>query len=456
MAWTAVILAAGKGTRMASPKPKALQNLAGKALIDHVLSALTRADIDDVVIVHSPEAKEEFENNIQTETKITYAEQHEALGTAHAVKTALPHVSTDNFLVLLGDVPLLSESSVMKIKEELERHKLVILTAHVKDPTGYGRISKDKDGKPSAIIEELDCNDEQKKIKEINSGIMAFNTETAKSLIEKIDPNPKKNEYYLTDAIEIAYHEGIGATTHSTSEEEVFGVNSKKDLAEAEKINRNKIASELMDAGVTIIDPERIDVRGTLTCGNDVTIDVNTVFIGDVRLADGVTVEPFTVIANSEIGEATNIYSHSNIDGASIGSRCNIGPFARIRPETELKEGAKVGNFVETKKTVIGKGSKVNHLTYVGDAVIGKNTNIGAGTITCNYDGVNKHKTVIGDEVFIGSGVELVAPIDVEDGATVGAGSTISKHAPREKLTIERSKQKTIDGWKRPSKKEES
>ena len=221
-------------------------------------------------------------------------------------------------------------------------------------------------------------------------------------------------------------------------------------------LHSHKIASELMDAGVTIIDPERIDVRGTLTCGKDVTIDVNTVFIGDVRLADGVTVEPFTVIANSEIGEATNIHSHSSIDGASIGSRCNIGPFARIRPETELKEGAKVGNFVETKKTVIGKGSKVNHLTYLGDAVIGKNTNIGAGTITCNYDGVNKHKTVIGDEVFIGSGVQLVAPIDVEDGATVGAGSTISKHAPREKLTIERSKQKTIDGWKRPSKKEES
>jgi len=456
MAWTAVILAAGKGIRMASPKPKALQKLAGKALIEHVLGTLTRADIDNVVIVHSPEAKEGLENNIQTEAKITYVEQSEALGTAHAVKTALPYVSTDNFLVLLGDVPLLSESSVIKIKDGLESYKLVILTAHVKDPTGYGRISKDKEGKPIAIIEELDCNDEQKKIKEINSGIMAFNTETAKSLIEKIDPNPKKNEYYLTDAIEIAYHEGIGATTYSTSEEEVFGVNSKKDLAEAEKINRKKIASGLMDAGVTMIDPERVDVRGTLTCGKDVIIDVNTVFIGDVSLSDGVTVGPFTVITNSEIGEATNIHSHSSIEGACIGSRCNIGPFARIRPETELKEGAKVGNFVETKKTVIGEGSKVNHLTYIGDAVIGKDTNIGAGTITCNYDGVNKHKTVIGDEVFIGSGVELVAPIDVEDGATVGAGSTISKHAPREKLTIERSKQKTIDSWKRPNKKEES
>jgi bifunctional UDP-N-acetylglucosamine pyrophosphorylase / glucosamine-1-phosphate N-acetyltransferase len=230
-------------------------------------------------------------------------------------------------------------------------------------------------------------------------------------------------------------------------------VNSKKDLAEAEKINRKNIADELMDNGVTIIDPERIDVRGTLTCGQNVTIDVNTVFIGDVTLGDGVTIAPFTVISNSIIGDETNVQSHSNIEEADIGSKCNIGPFARIRPQTKLEEGAKVGNFVETKKSVIGKGSKVSHLTYVGDAIIGENTNIGAGTITCNYDGVNKHQTKIGDEVFIGSGVELVAPIEVENGATVAAGSTVSKRVPADKLTIERSKQKTIDGWKRPTKK---
>jgi bifunctional UDP-N-acetylglucosamine pyrophosphorylase/glucosamine-1-phosphate N-acetyltransferase len=306
-----------------------------------------------------------------------------------------------------------------------------------------------------AIIEELDCNDEQRKIKEINSGIMAFKTNVARSLVDKIKPNPKKNEYYLTDAIEIAYHEGLDAMCYSASEAEVFGVNSKKDLAEAEKINRKNIADELMDNGVTIIDPERIDVRGTLTCGQNVTIDVNTVFIGDVTLGDGVTIAPFTVISNSTIGDETNVHSHSNIEEADIGPKCNIGPFARIRPQTKLEEGAKVGNFVETKKSVIGKGSKVSHLTYVGDAIIGENTNIGAGTITCNYDGVNKHQTKIGDEVFIGSGVELVAPIEVENGATVGAGSTVSKRVPADKLTIERSKQKTIDGWKRPTKKGE-
>ena len=455
MAWTAVILAAGKGTRMASCKPKALQTLAGRTLIEHILGTLVEASIDEVVIIHSPEAKKDFKKKIGSSGKLNYVEQEEALGTAHALKTALPHVKTDNLLVLLGDVPLLSKCTIRKLKEETLENDLVVLTGEVKDPSGYGRIIKDKDEKPMAIIEELDCDEAQREIKEINSGIMAFKTDAAKNLVEKIKVNPKKNEYYLTDAIEIAYHEGLSAVTYGTTEEEVFGVNSKKDLAEAEKINRKKIADELMENGVTVIDPNRIDVRGRLICGKDVTIDVNTVFIGDVTLGNGVSVAPFTIISNSIIGDKTDIHSHSNIEGAAIGSKCNIGPFARIRPQTKLEEGAKVGNFVETKKAVIGKDSKVNHLTYIGDAIIGERTNIGAGTITCNYDGVNKHQTKIGDGVFIGSGVELVAPIEVEEGATVGAGSTVSKRVPANKLTIERSKQKTIDGWKRPTKKEE-
>ena len=455
MAWTAVILAAGKGTRMASCKPKALQTLAGRTLIEHILGTLVEANINDVVIIHSPEAKKDFKKKIGSSGKLNYIEQKEALGTAHALKTALPYVKTDNLLVLLGDVPLLSKCTIRKLKEQTLDNDLVVLTGEVKDPTGYGRIIKDKDEKPMAIIEELDCDEVQREIKEINSGIMAFKTDTAKNLVEKIKPNPKKNEYYLTDAIEIAYHEGLSAVTYGTTEEEVFGVNSKKDLAEAEKINRKKIADELMENGVTVIDPNRIDVRGRLICGKDVTIDVNTIFIGDVTLGNGVSVSPFTIISNSIIGDETDIHSHSNIDEAAIGSNCEIGPFARIRPETKLEEGAKVGNFVETKKAVIGKDSKVNHLTYIGDAIIGERTNIGAGTITCNYDGVNKHQTKIGDGVFIGSGVELVAPIEVEEGATVGAGSTVSKYIPADKLTIERSKQKTIDGWKRPTKKEE-
>ena len=455
MAWTAVILAAGKGTRMSSCKPKALQTLAGRTLIEHILGTLVEASIDEVVIIHSPEAKKDFKKKIGSSGKLNYVEQEEALGTAHALKTALPHVKTDNLLVLLGDVPLLSKCTIRKLKEETLENDLVVLTGEVKDPSGYGRIIKDKDEKPMAIIEELDCDEAQREIKEINSGIMAFKTDAAKNLVEKIKVNPKKNEYYLTDAIEIAYHEGLSAVTYGTTEEEVFGVNSKKDLAEAEKINRKKIADELMENGVTVIDPNRIDVRGRLVCGKDVTIDVNTVFIGDVTLGNGVSVAPFTIISNSIIGDKTDIHSHSNIEGAAIGSKCNIGPFARIRPQTKLEEGAKVGNFVETKKAVIGKDSKVNHLTYIGDAIIGERTNIGAGTITCNYDGVNKHQTKIGDGVFIGSGVELVAPIEVEEGATVGAGSTVSKRVPANKLTIERSKQKTIDGWKRPTKKEE-
>ena len=455
MAWTAVILAAGKGTRMTSCKPKALQTLAGRTLIDHILVKLADVAIDEVVIIHSPEAKKDFEKKIGTNKKITYVEQEQALGTAHALKTALPHVTSENLLVLLGDVPLLSRRTIGKLKEQTLDNDLVVLTGEVKNPFGYGRIVKDSEGKPMAIIEELDCDETQREIKEINSGIMAFKTNVVKNLVESIKPNPKKNEYYLTDAIEIAYHEGLRTVSYRTTEEEVFGVNSKKDLAEAEKINGKKIADELMDSGVTVIDPNRIDVRGKLTCGKDVTIDVNTVFIGDVTLGDGVSIAPFSVIANSIIGDETDIHSHSNIEEAEIGSKCNIGPFARIRPQTKLEEGAKVGNFVETKKAVIGKNSKVNHLTYIGDAIIGDNTNIGAGTITCNYDGVNKHQTRIGDGVFIGSGVELVAPIEVESGATVGAGSTISKHAPANKLTIERAKQKIIDGWKRPTKKEE-
>ena len=455
MAWTAGILAAGKGTRMTSCKPKALQTLAGRTLIEHILGTLVEASIDDVIIIHSPEAKKDFKNKIAPSGKINYIQQEEALGTAHALKTALPHVASDNLLVLLGDVPLLSQRTIEKLKEQTLDNDLVVLTGEVENPSGYGRIIKDKDGKPIAIIEELDCDEAQKEIKEVNSGIMAFNTTTAKNLIEKIKPNPKKNEYYLTDAIEIAYHEGLSTVTYRTNEEEVFGVNSKKDLAEAEKINRKKIANELMENGVTIIDPDRIDVRGKLICGKDVTIDVNTVFIGDVTLGNGVSVAPFTVIANSIVGDETDIHSHSYIEEADIGSNCNIGPFARIRPQTKIEEGAKVGNFVEIKKAVIGKASKVNHLTYIGDAIIGESTNIGAGTITCNYDGVNKHQTTIGDGVFIGSGVELVAPIEVGDGATVGAGSTVSNGVPAHKLTIERSKQKTIDGWKRPTKKEE-
>ena len=365
MAWTAVILAAGKGTRMSSCKPKALQTLAGRTLIEHILGTLVEASIDEVVIIHSPEAKKDFKKKIGSSGKLNYVEQEEALGTAHALKTALPHVKTDNLLVLLGDVPLLSKSTIRKLKEETLDNDLVVLTGVVKDPSGYGRIIKDKDEKPMAIIEELDCDEAQREIKEINSGIMAFKTDAAKNLVEKIKVNPKKNEYYLTDAIEIAYHEGLSAVTYGTTEEEVFGVNSKKDLAEAEKINRKKIADELMENGVTVIDPNRIDVRGRLICGKDVTIDVNTVFIGDVTLGNGVSVAPFTIISNSIIGDKTDIHSHSNIEGAAIGSKCNIGPFARIRPQTKLEEGAKVGNFVETKKAVIGKDSKVNHLSLI-------------------------------------------------------------------------------------------
>ena len=268
-----------------------------------------------------------------------------------------------------------------------------------------------------------------------------------------LDATNNKGEYYLTDTIENAYNKGLSIKTTVTNQNEVFGVNDKKDLAHAEGLKREELTNALMNQGVTLHDPKRVDIRGTLKCGKDVIIDVNTVFEGDVELSDGVNIGPFVVISDAVIGKNTNILSHSNIERANVGEDCSIGPFARLRPGTELKNQAKIGNFVETKNTTIGRESKVNHLTYVGDAEIGEETNVGAGTITCNYDGVNKHKTIIGNNVFIGSGVELVAPITIENGATVGAGSTLSKKAPENKLTIERAKQKTIDGWQRPTKK---
>ena len=271
-------------------------------------------------------------------------------------------------------------------------------------------------------------------------------------MLAGLDATNTKGEYYLTDTIESAYKKGLTIKTTVTSRNEVFGVNDKKDLAHAEELKREELTNSLMEQGVTICDPKRVDIRGTLKCGKDVVIDVNTVFEGEVELLDGVQIDPFVLVSNTTVGENTHILSHSNIDGANIGEGCTIGPFARLRPRTELKNQAKVGNFVETKNTTIGNESKVNHLTYVGDAEIGEKTNIGAGTITCNYDGINKHKTTIGNNVFIGSGVELVAPITIESGATIGAGSTVSKTAPANKLTIERNKQKTIDGWQRPIK----
>ena len=453
MGFSIVILAAGQGTRMATNKPKTLQVLAGKPMLTNILEQTITIDPDQVIIVHSPEHIDEIKKETKQFQGLLFVEQNKPLGTGHALKKALPIIKRcNNVLVLLGDVPLIKKPTLQQLIKNLSDCDIRVLSSNTTQPTGYGRIKKDADNCVKAIIEEQEANKEEKQINEINSGIIAFSGKHLGSLLDDLDATNSKGEYYLTDTIENAYSKGLRIKTTLTNQNEVFGVNDKKDLAHAEGLKREELTNALMDQGVTICDPKRVDIRGTLKCGKDVIIDVNTVFEGDVELSDGVKIAPLVIVSNSMIGKNTSILSHSNIEGANIGEDCSIGPFARLRPGTELKNQAKVGNFVETKKTTIGSKSKVNHLTYVGDAEIGEETNIGAGTITCNYDGANKHKTIIGDNVFIGSGVELVAPISIESGATVGAGSTLSKAAPANKLTIERAKQKTIDGWQRPTK----
>ena len=453
MSFSIVILAAGKGTRMASNKPKALQVLAGKPMLINILEQATTIGSDQVIIVHSPEEIDEIKKTTKHLDDLTLVEQLEPLGTGHALKQAQSVIKQDNnILVLLGDVPLVKSNTLLSLIESLVDCDIRVLSSNTTKPAGYGRVKRDTNNYVKAIIEEQEANKEEKQINEVNSGIIAFSGKHLAGLLAGLDATNTKGEYYLTDTIESAYKKGLTIKTTVTSRNEVFGVNDKKDLARAEELKREELTNSLMEQGVTICDPKRVDIRGTLKCGKDVVIDVNTVFEGEVELLDGVQIDPFVLVSNTMVGENTHILSHSNIDGANIGEGCTIGPFARLRPGTELKNQAKVGNFVEAKNTTIGNESKVNHLTYVGDAEIGEKTNIGAGTITCNYDGVNKHKTTIGNNVFIGSGVELVAPITIESGATIGAGSTVSKTAPANKLTIERNKQKTIDGWQRPIK----
>jgi bifunctional UDP-N-acetylglucosamine pyrophosphorylase/glucosamine-1-phosphate N-acetyltransferase len=327
----------------------------------------------------------------------------------------------------------------------------VLLSAKVDDPTGYGRIVRN-DNKVQCIVEQKDADDETLKINEINSGILASNAGKLKHWLSQTNNNNAQQEYYLTDCIELAVSEQNNVEAIVCEADEILGINTKQQLAHVERIFQKRIADKLMTDGVTLIDPLRIDVRGTLTTGKDVEIDVNCVFIGNSTLSDGVSIGPNTVIINSEISKGTCIHANCHIENANIGQNCEIGPFARMRPETVLDENVKVGNFVEIKKSIVKEGSKINHLSYIGDTDVGKDVNIGAGTITCNYDGANKHRTTIGDNVFVGSDTQFVAPVTIGNGSTIGAGSTITKDTPKEKLTLARSKQVTIDGWQRPQK----
>jgi len=447
-----VILAAGQGKRMRSALPKVLQPLAGRPLLAHVLDCAAGVGADDVCVVygHGGDAvRAAF-----ADEGLRWALQAEQLGTGHAVMQAMPGTPDGNrVIVLFGDVPLLRAATVQNLVEHCGNGEVAVLTVRADRPHGYGRIVR-QNGAVVRSVEERDASEAEKAITEINTGVLCCPAGALKGWLAKLGNENSQGEYYLTDVLGMAVNDGT--TVHGVladDQVEVMGINDKRQLAVAERALQARRVGDLMDRGVTFADPARADIRGELECGMDVFIDINVVFEGDVKLGDGVRVEPNNVIRDTQIGARTIVHPNCHIEKASTGEGCEIGPFARLRPGTELADNVKIGNFVEVKKSTIGDGSKVNHLSYIGDAAIGNRVNVGAGTITCNYDGANKHRTTIGDNAFIGSGVELVAPVDIGAGATIGAGSTISKSAPAGKLTLERANQVTVPNWKPPRKK---
>ena len=447
-----VILAAGQGKRMCSDLPKILQPLAGRPLLAHVIDTVKSLQPDRICVVYGHGGDLVRETFVDED--LAWVLQAEQLGTGHAVLQALPEVGNDDIvLILCGDVPLVRAETIEPLIAVAASDNLAILTTDLDDPAGYGRIVRDIENYVKSIVEERDANDEQKSITEINTGLMACRAPLLSQWLQRISPDNAQGEYYLTDIVGCAIDDNIAVVPVSTEySDEVLGINDKKQLADAERNYQRAVVDGLLQQGVTIIDPQRVDVRGSLTCGRDVVIDVNTIFEGDVVLGDGVQVGANTIISDSTLGAGTRILPNCILDQATVGQSCEIGPFSRTRPGVEMADQAKLGNFVEVKKSRIGRGSKVNHLTYIGDATLGERVNVGAGTITCNYDGANKHPTVIGDGAFIGSGVELVAPVTVGEGATIGAGATVSKEAPAGQLTIERTRQKVVKGWERPVK----
>ena len=452
MGLSIVILAAGQGTRMRSELPKVLQLLAGKPLLWHVLECSKALAPDDICVVygHGAEAVQSAFSGEQ----IRWALQAEQLGTGHAMQQAMPETPEDNrVLVLFGDVPLLMPSTLSALLSETPPEDMAVLSVDMDDATGYGRIIREH-GSVSHIVEEKDAGTEEKAICEINTGVMLCPARQLKAWLSSLRNDNSQGEYYLTDVIAMAVNDKVEVHgIKASSPTEVMGINDKKQLADAERALQARLVNKLMQEGVGFADPARVDIRGTLTCGKDVFIDINAVFEGDVELGNGTTIEANNLLRDSKLGDGTVVHSNCHIEGSKTGNNCEIGPFARMRPGAELANNVKVGNFVEIKKSTVADGSKVNHLTYIGDTEIGKGVNIGAGTITCNYDGANKYKTKIGDGAFIGSGVELVAPLEIGENATIGAGSTITKPAPDNELTLERAKQMTVRGWKKPSKK---
>lgn len=451
-----VILAAGQGKRMRSSLPKVLHPLGGHPLIAHVLAAARALEPQALYVVYG-HGGEQLRAALASETDLIWVHQPEQRGTGHAVHLALAAGVPDaaRVLVLYGDVPLVRPATLRRLLEAAAPEALAVLTAELDDPSGYGRVLRDARGQVTGIVEERDASAAQKLLHEVNTGILTAPAARLRDWTGRLTADNAQGEYYLTEVIRMAAEEGVAiATCMPAQPAEVLGVNSQSELARVERLYQEAQARALMEQGVTLRDPARLDVRGELVCGRDVVIDVNVVFEGKVTLGDGVHVGPNNYLRDVTVGAGTQILPNCVIEESQIGARCRIGPFARLRPGNRIADEAHIGNFVEVKNAKIGTGAKMNHLSYIGDATVGAKANIGAGTITCNYDGANKHRTVIGDNAFIGSNTALVAPVSVGAGATIGAGSVITRDAPPGELTLARAEQKTVKGWKRPVKAE--
>lgn len=450
-----IILAAGKGKRMVSQTAKVLHPLGGIPLLTRVVQTARALAADDIHVVYGNEG--EAVRGALSDLPVNWVEQPEQLGTGHAVLQALPFCKdTHQVLVLYADVPLISVITLQTLLKSAPENGLGLIVAELPDPTGFGRIVRDAKGEITCIVEHKDASAHQLKICEINTGIMTASAAHFKKWLPRLQNSNQQKEYYLTDAVSLAVTDGLpvsGIKVHNR--EEVQGINDRWELIQLERHYQREFAKKLALSGVTIRDPDRLDVRGEdVQIGQDVVLDVNVILEGKIRIGNRCTIGPNVYLKDVTIADDVVIHANSVIEGATIHNHCQVGPFARIRPETVLEENAKVGNFVEMKKTTLGVGSKAPHLTYLGDATIGKNVNVGAGTITCNYDGANKSPTIIEDEAFIGSNSSLVAPVTIGKGATIGAGSTITQSAPADQLTLTRAPQKSVAGWKRPKKKE--
>lgn len=448
-----VVLAAGKGSRMFSELPKVLHTIAGRPMLQHVLDTVAGMGRDNPLVVVG-HGSEQIQQTFASRS-CQWVQQEHQLGTGHAVQQALPHLAADAVcLILYGDVPLIEAETLRQLCEGVNEDKLGLLTVNLENPAGYGRILRNALGEVMAIVEQKDANEEERKISEVNTGIMAVSVNNLHRWLPELKANNSQGEYYLTDIIAMAHRDSVVIkTVQPAAAEEVEGINNRAQQARLERFYQHNYARKLMLEGVAIADPDRFDCRGTLQAGKDVFIDINVIIEGDVILGDNTHVGANSVLMNSVIGENCLIKPHSLLEGARVAAGCEIGPFARLRPGTELNEGAKIGNFVEVKKSVIGAGSKVNHLSYIGDCQMGAGVNIGAGTITCNYDGVNKHTTTIADNTFVGSNTALVAPVTVARGTTIGAGSVITQNTGENDLAVARARQRNIPNWPRPEKK---